>query len=765
MTTPERMLAPADSEMARLMAAVRPEYRVPLLVAPRGNKLFNKGPCEVPGCSQTVWSRRSVCGAHAIRWLHARQAGSSWEEWIATTSPHTTPQPCIVEGCEYGRQGQGLCARHIRLWRKDSRGLSREQWAAITDPVAIDNPPQTCAIPRCAVWRHGNLPFCSSDQSRWDGFRKRQPEATVEDFIGYVERMNVPVIDVSALPPRLALEVQFIFQSWADRGTKRADIYSWNIALRVLQNADEPRMLDASADEWIRRVKHRGGRNTGANTYASSFFRWGWNELDVLLNGIGWDREYPRDQWRLAHIGRPEHPKQTFDFTPISQPWLRDLAKHWIRHRVAVGMAVPTLNGDMLALHHLASSLQTGPNPPGSPAELGRRHLEAWMAQAAIRFPVDRTRAHIFSSIRTFLRAIHQYEWAPGLPAAAMVHSDDFPRRTKHMPARGISDYVMAQIEAPESLAKMTDPAYRIILELMIRCGLRAIDAVDLSLDCIVRDDEGQPYLHYVNHKMKRDAYAPIDDELAERLRHQRVAVEARYPEGGATKLFPGRFANIDGRKATTASGFRHAVHDWLTALELSDEHGHSVMVTPHQFRHTFGTRLINNDVPQHVVQELMDHTSPEMTNHYARLKDKTLRRAWEKARKIDAKGREVELDETHPLATAQWTRTGIARAKQTLPNGYCGMPIQSECAHANPCLTCPLFITTPEFLPQHETQLRTTLTLIEESDAAGHVRIAEKNRQIADNLGRIIDACKGCSPTQVVVGGRPTTEEEADAG
>nr|WP_313315642.1 hypothetical protein [Dietzia maris] len=91
-------------------------------------------------------------------------------------------------------------------------------------------------------------------------------------------------------------------------------------------------------------------------------------------------------------------------------------------------------------------------------------------------------------------------------------------------------------------------------------------------------------------------------------------------------------------------------------------------------------------------------------------------------------------------------------------------MPIQSDCAHANPCLTCPLFITTPEFLPQHESQLRTTLTLIEQSDAAGHVRIAEKNRQIADNLGRIIEACKGCAPSQVVVGGKPTTDEQKEA-
>ena len=60
-----------------------------------------------------------------------------------------------------------------------------------------------------------------------------------------------------------------------------------------------------------------------------------------------------------------------------------------------------------------------------------------------------------------------------------------------------------------------------------------------------------------------------------------------------------------------------------------------------------------------------MDHVSPEMTNHYARLHDKTLRAAWAKARKINAEGSEVQLGDDHPLADTQWLRAGIARAGQ----------------------------------------------------------------------------------------------------
>ncbi|MGP8207417.1 MAG: tyrosine-type recombinase/integrase [Acidimicrobiales bacterium] len=32
----------------------------------------------------------------------------------------------------------------------------------------------------------------------------------------------------------------------------------------------------------------------------------------------------------------------------------------------------------------------------------------------------------------------------------------------------------------------------------------------------------------------------------------------------------------------------------------------------------TYGTRLINSGVPQHVVQKLLGHASPNMTGHYA---------------------------------------------------------------------------------------------------------------------------------------------------
>ena len=129
------------------------------------------------------------------------------------------------------------------------------------------------------------------------------------------------------------------------------------------------------------------------------------------------------------------------------------------------------------------------------------------------------------------------------------------------------------------------------------------------------------------------------------------------------------------------------------------------------------------------------------MTAHYARLSDKTVREHWEKARKVSATGQPVQISPGAPLGDAAWTKHQISRATQALPNGYCQLPVVKTCPHANACLTCPMFVTTPEFLPRHHAQRKATLQLITAAEAAGHTRVAEMNKQVAENLDNIITA------------------------
>jgi hypothetical protein len=161
----------------------------------------------------------------------------------------------------------------------------------------------------------------------------------------------------------------------------------------------------------------------------------------------------------------------------------------------------------------------------------------------------------------------------------------------------------------------------------------------------------------------------------------------------------------------------------------------------------TAGTRLINRDVPQHVVQKILDHDSPQMTAHYAKLSDKTVREHWERARKVSASGQPVQINPDGPLGDAAWTGQQLSRATQSLPNGYCQLPVVKTCPHSNACLTCPMFATTAEFLPQHRAQRQSTLQIISAAEAAGHARVVEMNRQVAGNLDKIITALEDEEP------------------
>ena len=154
-------------------------------------------------------------------------------------------------------------------------------------------------------------------------------------------------------------------------------------------------------------------------------------------------------------------------------------------------------------------------------------------------------------------------------------------------------------------------------------------------------------------------------------------------------------------------------------------------------------------------MQKILDHDSPLMTAHYARLSDKTVREHWERARKVNAEGQPVQISPDGPLGDAAWAKQQLSRATQALPNGYCQLPLVKTCPHANSCLTCPMFVTTAEFLPQHHAQRQATLQIISAAEANGHARVAEMNRQVAGNLDKIIAALEAEGPD----------EEEAAAG
>ncbi len=418
---------------------------------------------------------------------------------------------------------------------------------------------------------------------------------------------------------------------------------------------------------------------------------------------------------------------------------MKELAKRWVRWRLSAGLSSTAAARCVTAITRFARFLAAAQVGVDRLSLVDRSVLERYLADLHAEFagrPVHRTHVGLLSQ---FFQAIRQHGWDPSLPATATFYPEDYPKNGEQLP-RAVAEHVMAQVEHASNLDRWDNPSYRLITLILIRCGLRVSDALKLPFDCVALDADRAPYLRYYNHKMNREALVPIDEQLQQLISEQHQRVLDRWPDG-VPVLFPRPLSNPDGHRPISSTTYRDALQRWLRRCDIRAEHGRPVHLTPHQWRHSLGTRLINRDVPQEVVRRILDHDSHLMTGHYARLSDTTIRRHWEHARKVNASGETVTLDPDGPLAEASWAKQRLSRATQALPNGYCGLPLVKTCPHANSCLTCPMFITTAEFLPQHRQHHRQVLQIITAAEARGQARMVEMNRQVADNLEKVIAA------------------------
>jgi hypothetical protein len=183
---------------------------------------------------------------------------------------------------------------------------------------------------------------------------------------------------------------------------------------------------------------------------------------------------------------------------------------------------------------------------------------------------------------------------------------------------------------------------------------------------------------------VRRATRAP--QAAAEAIRNQQTHLRTRWPQTPPARLFPSPHCNPDGTRPVSSGTFRIRLNRWQADIGLHDETGQLVQVTPHQFRHTLGTRLINQDVPQHVVQKLLGHASPQMTARYATIHDATVRAAFDdyQQRRVDVHGHRLDFDPDAAAADAEWVKHNLARVAASLPNGYCGRPPQQDCPHPN---------------------------------------------------------------------------------
>lgn len=729
-TTPT--VSPAGARtgvLGALMAAVRPEFRGDELVFDATDAVFGGGTCRVRDCARSARGR-GLCPGHLQRWVDTGRP--DLDVFVSSTDPRWAGQQpnqvCQVAGCGYGVARSGLCQLHAQRWLRSGRPDLRA-WLAAHSSMRQPAPlPAVCQIEHCQLWSKAQLPFCHSHANTWKMNGRPDVEAFAQRFTNDTVLADES-IRLGGLGSQLKLEIQYALQCRHDeRTTKTAPMVVMQV-VRFLTGVGETSLLERSEQDWRTAI----GRPAPKDCNPRALLIYARRRVEDLLQSGGWEGEYPRSIWQLHRLGYDG--RRTLRFDGIEQAWLVELAKRWARWRLSAGLGLEAVMRSVAAITHFARFLDhVGVERI---EQIDRAMLERYLADLSTEMAGSGRHGVHIGALNAFITAIRQHRWDQQLPPGATFFTEDYPKRPDRLP-RALAEQVMTQLEHDGNLDQWNNPTFRLITVILMRCGLRISDATRLGSDCVLTDTDDAPYLKYFNHKMKREALVPIDEELRGMLDQQRQRNNQRWP-GGPRWLFPRPTKNVDGNEPIGSSTYRLALYRWLERCDIRDEHARPVQLTPHQWRHTLGTRLINRDVPQEVVRRILDHDSPAMTAHYARLHDTTVRRHWENARKVNASGQTVVLDPDGPLAEAAWAKHRLARVTQALPNGYCGLPVQKSCPHANACLTCPMFVTTPLFLPQHREQRRQIVEIITAAEARGQQRIIEMNQHVLSNLDAII--------------------------
>ncbi len=183
---------------------------------------------------------------------------------------------------------------------------------------------------------------------------------------------------------------------------------------------------------------------------------------------------------------------------------------------------------------------------------------------------------------------------------------------------------LMKETVCPASLGwKQLEPiALRnyLMLEVLFTSGVRVAELVQIKVDDIDTEDGELRILG----KGRRERISFISQAALELLE---CYLETAYPVLTQSSAKPGStvFVNYQGEPLTTRS-----VHRLLS--QITKAAGLKKKISPHTFRHSFATHLLNNGVDLRVVQELLGHVSIRTTQIYTHVTTERLRQAYLKA-------------------------------------------------------------------------------------------------------------------------------------
>ncbi len=219
-----------------------------------------------------------------------------------------------------------------------------------------------------------------------------------------------------------------------------------------------------------------------------------------------------------------------------------------------------------------------------------------------------RSQSRLLSSLRSF------FDWLvlEGDRKDNPCDAVDSPKLGRYLPEVLSVEEVTAIIDSVDT-SKWNGVRDKAILEVLYGCGLRVSEAVGLRISHVYLD-EG--FVRVVG-KGDKERIVPMGEVAVEAVRKY---LDVR-PEPAAPQFDDIMFLNRFGKSVSRVSMFNMVKRQAMAA-------GVSKEISPHTFRHSFATHLIENGADLRVVQEMLGHESILTTEIYTHIDSSTWQRA-----------------------------------------------------------------------------------------------------------------------------------------
>ena len=235
--------------------------------------------------------------------------------------------------------------------------------------------------------------------------------------------------------------------------------------------------------------------------------------------------------------------------------------------------------------------------------------LEDFIASEQERGLSVKSQARLISSLKSFYEFLVIEKLCENSPAELLEQPK--PRRALPvvLSVREVTDIIdSVDLSQPEG------PRNRAILEVLYSCGLRVSELINLRLSDIFINDG----FVRVTGKGDKQRLVPLGEPASESILNY---LEIRSLMPIAVKHADFLFLNRRGHKLTREMIF-HIVRKQTLSAGIEKE------VSPHTFRHSFATHMVENGADLRVVQEMLGHSSILTTEIYMHVNSEKWRRS-----------------------------------------------------------------------------------------------------------------------------------------